>query len=104
MRCAFASAVIAALRNKGLTARAAGRDTKKLSAIRGETAVFDYANPSTVSAALQDVDALFLMAPPLDAEAPAKLKPVIEQAKSRGARHIVFNSALGVDAIEQAPL
>jgi len=97
-------AVIAALRNKGLTARAAGRDTKKLNAIGGETAVFDYANHSTASTALHDVDALFLMAPPLDAEAPAKLKPVIDLAKSRGVRHIVLNSAFGVDAVEQAPL
>jgi uncharacterized protein YbjT (DUF2867 family) len=50
------------------------------------------------------MDGLFLTAPPLDAEAPAKLKPVIDLAKSRGLRHIVFNSALGVDAVEQAPL
>jgi uncharacterized protein YbjT (DUF2867 family) len=97
-------AVVVALRNKGISVRAAGRDAKKLNAIEGETAVFDYANQSAALAALQDVDALFLMAPPLDAEAPAKLKPVIDLAKSRGVCHIVFNSALGVDAVEQAPL
>ena len=97
-------AVVVALRNKGANARAGGRDTKRLNVIGGETVVFDYANPSTVSAAFQDVDGLFLVAPPLDAEAPAKLKPVIDLAKSRGVRHIVFNSALGVDAVEQAPL
>src|SRR3974390_2096465 len=97
-------AVVVALRNKGANARAGGRDTKRLNVIGGETVVFDYANPSTVSAAFQDVDGLFLVRPPLDAEAPAKLKPVIDLAKDRGVRHIVFNSALGVDAVEQAPL
>jgi uncharacterized protein YbjT (DUF2867 family) len=96
--------VVVALRNKGIDVRAGGRNTQKLNAIGDETVLFDYANPSTVSATLEAVDALFLMAPPLDAEAPAKLKPVIDLAKSRGVRHIVFNSALGVDAVEQAPL
>src|SRR6516225_4391456 len=90
--------VVVALRNKGIDVRAGGRNTQKLNAIGDETVLFDYANPSTVSATLEAVDALFLMAPPLDAEAPAKLKPVIDLAKSRGVRHIVFNSALGVDA------
>jgi uncharacterized protein YbjT (DUF2867 family) len=97
-------AVIVALRNKGIEVRAGGRDTQKLNAVGGNTVVFDYANHSTLSAALQDVVGLFLVAPPLDGEAPAKLKPVIDTAKSRGVRHIVFNSALGVDAVEQAPL
>ena len=97
-------AVVRAIRNKGMTVRAAGRDPKKLSAIGGETVVFDYANPSSISAAVQDVEALFVMAPPLDADVPTKLKPVIDLAKSRGAGHIVLNSALGVDAVEQAPL
>lgn len=97
-------AVITALRNRGFNAIAAGRNKEKLDAIGGETFIFDYANLSTISAAFQDVEGLFLMAPPLDPEAPAKLKPVIDLAKRRGVRHIVFTSALGVDAVEQAPL
>jgi uncharacterized protein YbjT (DUF2867 family) len=97
-------AVVVALRNNGLTVRAAGRDTKKLNGMGGETVLFDLENHSTLATALQDVEALFLIAPPLDPEAPAKLKPVIDLAKSRGVGHIVFNSALGVDAVEQAPL
>lgn len=64
----------------------------------------DYNDPASVKAALEGVDGLFLVAPLLDPEAPAKLNPVIDQAKSKGVAHIVFNSALGVDQNEAAPL
>jgi uncharacterized protein YbjT (DUF2867 family) len=40
----------------------------------------------------------------LDPEAPAKLNPVIDQAKSEGVAHIVFISALGADQNEAEPL
>jgi uncharacterized protein YbjT (DUF2867 family) len=40
----------------------------------------------------------------LDPEAPAKLNPVIDLAKELGVGHIMLNSALGVDAVEQSPL
>jgi uncharacterized protein YbjT (DUF2867 family) len=65
---------------------------------------FDYEQPSTVEAALRGADGLFLVAPPLDVEAPDKLKPVIDQAGKTGVKHIVFTSALGVDQNEAAPL
>jgi uncharacterized protein YbjT (DUF2867 family) len=97
--------VVAILRTKGFTVRAAARNVGKLAPSVGiEPVVFAYENQATHKAALHDVDALFLMAPPLDPEAPAKLNPLIDLAKTLGVRHIVFNSALGVDAVEQAPL
>lgn len=72
---------------------------------KGVTAVrADYNDPASVEKALEGVDGLFLVAPLLDPEAPAKLNPVIDQAKSKGVAHIVFNSALGVDQNEAAPL
>jgi uncharacterized protein YbjT (DUF2867 family) len=64
----------------------------------------DYTQPATIEAALKSVNRLFLVAPPLDPEAPAKLKPVIDMAKKSGVTHIVFNSALGVDQNDNAPL
>lgn len=64
----------------------------------------DYTDPPTVAAALEGVDGLFLVSPPLDMEAPAKLNPVIDQSKSSAVRHIVLLSALGVDQNDQAPL
>ncbi len=98
-------AVVAALKAKGITVRAAARDPRKLARNAGvEVVSFDYQSPATHAATLQDVDGLFLVAPPLDAEAPAKLNPVIDLAQMRGVRHILLTSALGVDAVEEAPL
>jgi len=98
-------AVVAALNSKGIDVRAATRSPGKLALDAGiETVAFDYTHPAAHAAALQEVDGLFLIAPPLDSEAPAKLNPFIDLAKERGVRHIVMASALGVDAVEQAPL
>jgi uncharacterized protein YbjT (DUF2867 family) len=69
-----------------------------------EVRKIDYVQPETVAAALREVDGLFLVAPPLDPEAPAKLNPVIDRARAAGVRHIVLNSALGVDQNDAAPL
>ncbi len=69
-----------------------------------ETVHFDYAKPDTLGPALAGVQGLVLMAPSLDPEAPARLKPVIELAKQRGVGRIAFISAFGVNYNEQAPL
>lgn len=98
-------AVVAALKSKDIPVRAAARNPGKLATSAGvELVPFAYENSATHAAALQGVDALFLIAPPLDPEAPTKLNPVIDLAKANGVRHIIFNSAFGVDAVEQAPL
>ena len=98
-------AVVTALKNAGFNIRAAARNPSKVTADMGvEPMLFAYENPATHAAALQGEDGLFLIAPPLDAEVPAKLNPFIDRAKARGVRHIVLTSALGVDAVEQAPL
>ncbi len=98
-------AVVNALDSGTVTVIAAGTQPENMK-MTTDIAVrkIDYGQPQTVSAALKDIDGLFLVAPPLDPEAPAKLNPVIDQAKAAGIRHIVFNSALGVDQNEAAPL
>lgn len=98
-------AVVSALKSKGFSVRAAVRNPAKLGPTAGaETVVFDYTNKATHAPALEGVDGLVLIAPPLDPEAAAKLKPIIDLAKAGGIRHIVLNSALGADAVEQSPL
>ena len=64
----------------------------------------DYAESSTISPALEGISPLVLMAPPLDANAPALLGPVVKAAKGAGVRHVVLISAFGVDHNEQAPM
>ena len=63
-----------------------------------------YEEQDSIDKALQGVSGIFLIAPPMDPEAPSKLIPVIDKAKVAGIDHIVFNSALGVDHNEEAPL
>jgi uncharacterized protein YbjT (DUF2867 family) len=97
--------VVEAVRRKGFRVKAASRHPENAPSAENVEAVrMDYNNPSTLDAALSDVKGVFLVAPPMDPEAPAKLNPVIEKAKATGAEHIVFNSALGVDQSERAPL
>jgi uncharacterized protein YbjT (DUF2867 family) len=98
-------AVVRALTSKDMTVIAAGTRPENMQMPQGiDVCKIDYAQPETVAAALKDVDGLFLVAPPLDPEAPAKLNPVIDRAKAAGVRHVILNSALGVDQNDAAPL
>lgn len=65
---------------------------------------FDFDDPTSYSPALDGIEKLFLIAPPLDPEAPMLLAPLIQAAKQAGVEQIVFTSALGVDQNEDAPL
>jgi uncharacterized protein YbjT (DUF2867 family) len=97
--------VVKTLSNKGYNVKAAMRDSHKISSCKGVTAIqFDYTKPSTFAAALDAVEGLVLVAPPMDPEAPAKLIPFVKKAREAGVEHVVFVSALGVDQNEQAPL
>ena len=91
---------------KGLRVRAGVRHPAQYQAPspRVETIRFDFADPASFAPALAEVEKLFLIALPLDPEAPAVLAPVIREAKQAGVRQIVFTSAFGVDHNEEAPL
>ncbi|QOY90158.1 SDR family oxidoreductase [Paludibaculum fermentans] len=96
-------AIVSAFVEAGVTVRQGVRNLN--SAKAGVPAVrWDYADPSTIAPALDGIDALLLMAPPLDAEAVAKLTPAIVAAKSAGLSHILLISAFGANYNEQAPL
>jgi uncharacterized protein YbjT (DUF2867 family) len=103
--CNLGGAVVRALLGKDMTVIAAGTHPENMKTPQGvEVRKLDYVRTETVAAALQDVNGLFLVAPPLDPEAPAKLNPVIDRAGIAGVQHIVLTSALGVDQNEAAPL
>ncbi len=98
-------AVVSALVSAGFPVRAAARDPGKLPPRPGvEPVRFAYEEPATHAPALEGVEGLFLIAPPLDPEAPAKVNPVVDLAHRLGLRRVVLTSALGVDAVEEAPL
>lgn len=96
-------AIVEAGMKAGLPLRQGVRDlTKANSSV--EAVRLDYADATTIAPALAGASAMILMAPPLDSDAPAKLAPVVEAAKTGGIRHIVLISAFGVNHNEQAPL
>jgi uncharacterized protein YbjT (DUF2867 family) len=96
-------AIVTAFSEAGLPLRQAVRNPKKAKA--GVDSIrLDYAEPATLGPALTGIGGLLLMAPPLDPNAPALLRPVVAHAKGAGVQHIVFISAFGVNHNEQAPL
>jgi len=99
------SEVVKTLLEEGFTVKAGTRNIDAIqSAELLEAVKLDYTDTSTFDNALVGINGIFLVAPPMDPEAPAKLVPFIEKARETGVKHIVFISALGVDQNEQAPL
>lgn len=97
--------VVEAVGRKGFRVKAASRRPETIPLAENAEAVrLDYNDSSTLGPALAHVRGVFLIAPPMDPEAPAKLEPVIEKAKTLGVEHIVFTSALGADQSEESPL
>lgn len=96
---------VQALSRAGNIVRAASRTVKPTATGENIRAfLLDYTDSGTYAAPLKGVAGLFLVAPPLDAQAPSKLLPFIKAVKASGVRHVVFVSALGVNLNEQAPL
>ena len=95
------SAIVKSAVGAGLAVRQGVRNPSKADPV-AEVIHLDYAESSTISPALEGISALVLMAPPLDASAPALLGPVVRAAKSAGVRHVVLISAFGVNHNEQS--
>ncbi len=98
-------AVVEALAAGGFKVRAATRNPENFQNVPNVTPVkLDYHDPATIGPALAGAQGLFLIALPLDFEAPQVLAPIIAQAGKAGIEQIVLHSALGVDQVEKAPL
>ncbi|HXE95272.1 MAG TPA: SDR family oxidoreductase [Dongiaceae bacterium] len=95
---------VSALAAEGFAVKAASRRRFDSTLPNVQWTQFDYEDPATHQAALTGVDGIFLIAPPLDVDSPAKLCPIIDKAREMGIARIVLNSALGVDAAPEAPL
>ena len=95
--------IVTAALDAGLSVRQAVRDTARANTA-AEAVHFDFADAATIAPALQGASAVVLQAPPLDANAPALLGPVVTAAKDAGVKQIVLISAFGVNHNEQAPM
>ncbi|MDG1729424.1 MAG: NmrA family NAD(P)-binding protein [Algibacter sp.] len=69
-----------------------------------EDVIFDFDKPETFAKATENVDKVFVQAPPLDAEAYERLLPFINYLDEKNIKRVAFNSAWGVDHNEEAPL
>jgi uncharacterized protein YbjT (DUF2867 family) len=97
-------AVAQALLKKDFNVRAATREPKRIAGSdRLRSVLLDYEEPGLFGAALEEISSVFLIAPPLDYEAPRKLMPFIDRAVEAKVRHIVFTSVLGADMDEKIP-
>jgi uncharacterized protein YbjT (DUF2867 family) len=97
--------VVRALATEGFHVRVATREPRSYRGSKHITPVWlDYHEPVSIEPALLGADGLFLIALPLDYQAPRVLEPVIDQAKNTGIKHVVLHSALNVDLSEEAPL
>jgi uncharacterized protein YbjT (DUF2867 family) len=93
------SETIKALKAKGAPVKAASRDPKKAEAALGVPAVaWDYDQPSTFPAALQGVEALFLLTPPGTLKDVEYARSIVAAAKTAGVKKIVRLSAMGAES------
>lgn len=98
-------AVVKALKDGSAEVIAGGTSPENMNMPPGvRTVKIDYEQPDSVASALNAAEGLFLVAPPMDWQAPEKLNPVIDRALDAGVKHVIFNSALGMDQNEDAPL
>lgn len=98
-------AVVEALVEKKFSVRAAARNAGRIATTRlVEPVEFEYENYATYDHVLDRSLGVFLVAPPLDPDAPVKLIPFIDAARKADVVYIVLCSALGADANEQSPL
>jgi uncharacterized protein YbjT (DUF2867 family) len=85
------SRVAAKLTKLGLSVRTA--------APNGADVRFDWADPTTHSAALADVDRVYLVAPVLRTDFAGQVSSFLDLAEAAGVRHVTYISAFGFDQV-----
>lgn len=93
------SEVVRLLAEGGHPVRAAARDDNRLrETLPGiDHAMLDFERPETYTAALRDVDGLFLVRPPAISDTRRYIVPFVDAAREAGTRRVVFLSLLGAE-------
>ncbi len=68
-----------------------------------EVKAFDFLEPTTFNAALQDVDRVFFVRPPQLATPKKDMFPFLEKLKAKGIKQVVFVSLIGVEKNPMTP-
>jgi uncharacterized protein YbjT (DUF2867 family) len=97
------SAVLRTLAANGVEARVAGRAGQAGAHLPDDGVAFDFADPSTWSAAFEGVDSMFLMRPPAIGNVRRDLLPAVAAAREAGVRHVVFLSLQGAEKNKIVP-
>lgn len=97
------NAIVRKLSKKNVNIIAGTRNTKNYQG-PGEAKKVDYSDPESFGPALEGVEKVLLMAPPMDATAAQTLPPFIDVSKKVGVKKIILVSAFGADTSEEAPL
>ncbi len=92
--------LVEALLAKGEQVKAASRTGKAVGGAQG--VAIDIDDPSTLAAAFEGVDRVFLLAPTGSLDITGRLLPVVEAAAARKVK-VVLMTALGVDADDAIP-
>lgn len=69
-----------------------------------DTVVLDFEKPETHSTALDGIEKIFTLLPNYTENFLQNFKTFLDTAKSKGVKHIVFMTAMGVEHNEEAPL
>jgi uncharacterized protein YbjT (DUF2867 family) len=100
------SRVLRALQERGATVIAAVRnaDAGSLPHLHDvQRRVFDYADATTFASALEDIDGVFLLGPPLVPTLYDLLEPFIDAIGSSRTRRVVYMAALGLEKLPSMP-
>jgi len=94
-------ALISVLREQNISFKAAVRNiqaaSKKLHLDEEYLVEFDYEKPSTFSDAVEEVDQVFLLAPPLQPDAAGLLTPFIDFLKvDTSIRRVIYSGGMGI--------
>lgn len=90
--------LVRALRSAGAEVRPASRHNRDPDGVS-----FDFADPATWEAAFAGVHSMFLVRPPQIADVRHGLLPALEDARSRGLRHVVLLSVQGAGRVPVLP-
>ncbi|MES0884008.1 NAD(P)H-binding protein [Roseibium sp. SCP14] len=91
-------AVLRSLLDKGFSVRAGSTNPDNAAfSSEVEKTKLVYRETDTVTAALEEVAGVYLIAPPMDPFAHEVLIPFIDEARDAGVEHIILNSSFGVE-------
>lgn len=94
-------ALVETLKSQNIAFKAAVRGIEtaatKLQTEKSHLVAFDYAKPETFPKAVEGIDSVFLLAPPLQPDATALLTPFIDFLKNEtDIKRVVYNGGMGI--------